>query len=88
MANGHWSQFSHKPSFFGISVIPFVLTLPLVLLGQISSIFWWILAVVWVYVIIFEKILKMPLQYTIPKVRTWLTGTDKEPRNDKDSFEL
>ena len=88
MANSHWSQFSHNPKFFFMSAIPFAVTLPLIILGQFTSFAWIILASVWLYVIIFELILKMPLQYTGALFRTWWTGKNKEPRNNKDPFEL
>ena len=88
MSNAHWSQFSHKPKFFFVSAIPFMLTLPLIVMGQITSMAYWILLIMWLYVIVFEIFLKMPLQYTPSLIRTKLTGTTKLPRNDKDNLQL
>lgn len=88
MANSHWSQASYKPKFIFISAVPLLLTIPLIILGQFTSLAYWLLGFVWVYVIIFEMILKMPLQYTVPLLRTKIFGKNKLPRNDKDNFEL
>lgn len=88
MANNHWSNFSHKPKFFFVSAIPFILTMPLILLGQLSSVFFWILGFLWVYVIIFEKLLKMPMQYSFALFRTWLTGKNKRVSHPQDKFYL
>jgi len=68
--------------------VPLILTIPLIILGQFSSLAYWILGLSWIYVIVFEGILKMPLQYTPALVRAKLFGKNKLPRNDKDTFEL
>lgn len=88
MANSHWSQFSYKPKFFFISAIPFVLTLPLIMLSQISKWFLLILVVIWVYTIIFEVFFKMPLEYTTALFRVWITGRSKRAENLSNKLDL
>lgn len=88
MANAHWSQFSYKPKFIFVSAIPFMLTLPLIVAGQITSLAYWILFFMWLYVLVFETFLKMPLEYTPALIRTKITGANKRPRNDNDNLQL
>ncbi|MGP9668695.1 hypothetical protein [Psychrobacter sp. AOP31-A1-22] len=88
MANSHWSQASYNAKFFFMSAVPLILTIPLIVLAQFTSLAYWVLGGIWIYVIVFEMILKMPLQYTLPLLRTKIFGKNKLPRNDKDNFEL
>lgn len=88
MANNHWSQFSHKPKFFFVSAIPFVLTLPLIMLAQISIWFFVLLIAIWVYAIIFEVFFKMPLEYTAPLFRVWITGKSKKAENLNNKLDI
>lgn len=88
MINAHWSQASYKPKFFFMSAIPLMLTIPLIVIAQFTALAYWVLGGVWLFVIVFELILKMPLQYTIPLLRTKIFGKHKLPRNDRGGFEL
>ena len=75
---GHWSQASHRLNVFGLNGGAAALTIPLLLLVQVSYFFLFFLIVMWVYCIFFENYLKMPLRCSLALFRTWLTGTNKE----------
>lgn len=88
MANGHWSQFSHRPKFFVVSPLVAVVTLILCLASQKFLWLLWIVFFMWVYIAVFQFWLKMPLNYTSDLIRVWLTGRSKKIKNFKDGLEL
>lgn len=90
MANEHWSQFSHEPKILFISPWPFVVLFISIIGFNIHHSMWWLIftLAVWIYVIIFEKFLKMPMRYTWPLIRSFLVGNTKHTRVRNNRFEL
>lgn len=88
MANGHWSQFSHRPKIFFFNPVLVSLSLFMLLASQKFFFLIWIVIAIWTYVAIFQWWLKMPLAYTPNLIRTWLTGKSKTTRSHRDGLEL
>lgn len=78
----HWSNTSYS---FKISVLPagpVVCTLPLFLMGQVSTLFVWLGVLIWLYYIVVVFILKLHPRHSGFFFRTLLTGKNKGAKNE------
>lgn len=48
----------------------------------------WVVAAMWIYILIFQFYFKMPISYTGNLLRKVLTGKNKKPKNWRDELEL
>lgn len=77
--NGHWSQYSHSPKIFFLHAFPFYLLVAAFFIH--SPVYIGIVVLAFLYTILFNLILKMPMQYTWAWIRNLITGSTKSPRN-------
>lgn len=88
MGNSHWSQFSHEPKLFIFNPLMVVVTLLMLFAAQKFFFLVWLVAGMWLYTLVFQFFLKMPISYTGNLIRKLLTGKNKKPKNWRDSLEL
>lgn len=88
MANGHWSQFSHKHKFLYLNPIAVVVSLLLLFISQKFGWLVWVVVFMWIYIITFQYFFKMPLSYSFDLFRTWMVGKNKKSKNYRDGMEL
>lgn len=88
MGNSHWSQFSHEPKLLIFNPLMVVLTLLMLFAAQKFFFLVWLVAAMWLYTLVFQFFLKMPISYTGNLIRKLLTGKNKKPKNWRDSLEL
>lgn len=86
MGNSHWSQSSHRLNVFGLNGVAILFSFPMALFIQVSKLVLVFLVLMWVYIIFFENYLKMPLRCSPAMIRTWITGTNKESKNQNSLF--
>ena len=88
MANNHWSQLSHKHKFFYLNPIAVFISLLLLLLSQKFTWLLWVVLIMWVFIITYQYVFKMPLSYCFDLFRTWMVGKNKKSKNYRDGMEL
>lgn len=88
MANQHWSQFSYEPKLLIFNPLLVILTFLMLFAAQKWGFLVWVAIAMWVYTIIFQFYLKMPISYTGNLIRRTLTGKNKKAKNWRDNLEL
>lgn len=88
MANyDHWSNTSKPFKIFILPATPVLLSIPLVVLMQFSSIFFLMFLTIWIYYIIFVWIFKISPRHSWYLIRSALVGKKRTPKNENNPLQ-